>query len=170
MTARQLLPYVVPLIVIVVLYFRTSRAKPRPVGVRWLWVVPTIALVGIGSALWFQPHPAFGPGAYAIFALAGATGVATGILRARTLRLRICEETGKVLMETSSYAFILLAALVLLRSAFRNTASGLGVAAVDASLLFALGMIVTQRLTIWLRIRSLVPPAVGIAVEPPRQG
>ena len=155
MTPQQVLPYVVPLIVIVVLYFRTSRAKPRPVSINSLWIVPAIALLGIGSALWFQPHPAFGVGAFAIFAVAVMLGIGTGALRARTLTLRRCEDTGKVLMETSSFAFVLLAALVLLRTAFRNVSGGLGIVAVDASMLFALGMIVTQRLTIWWRVRTL---------------
>jgi hypothetical protein len=156
---EQLLPYLVPLIVVVVLYFRTSRAKPRPVSINMLWIVPAIAVLGIGSALWFQPHPAFGIGAFAIFAAALMLGIGTGSLRARTLTLRRCEDTGKVLMETSSYAFILLAALVLLRTAFRNVSGGLGVVAIDASMLFALGMIVTQRLTIWMRVRALPPLA-----------
>lgn len=155
MQPAQFLPYVVPLIVIAVLYFRTSRSKPRPVSVNSLWIVPAIAVLGIGSALWFQPHPAFGIGAFAIFATALALGVGTGLLRARTLKLRRCEDTGKVLMETSSYAFLLLAALVLLRTAFRNISGGLGIVAVDASMLFALGMIVTQRITVWMRVRSL---------------
>jgi Protein of unknown function (DUF1453) len=160
MQPAQLLPYIVPLIVIAVLYFRTSRSKPRPVSVASLWIVPLVAMLGIGSALWFQPHPVFHVAAYAIFAVALALGIGTGALRAQTLTLRRCPDTGKVLMETSSYAFILLAALVLLRTAFRNMSGGLGVIAVDASMLFALGMIVTQRLTIWMRVRAM-PPATS---------
>jgi hypothetical protein len=155
MKPAQILPYLIPIIVVAVLYFRTSRAKPRPVSIATLWVVPVIAIAGIGSALWFQPHAPFGTGAYAIMGVALLLGIGTGTLRARTLTLRRCPDTDKILMETSSYAFYLLAALVFLRMAFKNAAGSLGAVAVDASLLFALGMIVTQRLTIWWRVRQL---------------
>lgn len=155
MTLQQLLPYLVPLVVVIVLYIRTSRAKPRPVSAASLLVVPAIAIAGIGSALWFQPHADFGPGAYAILAAALIAGIGTGTVRARILTLRRCPDTGRILMETSSYAFILLAALVFLKMAFRQFAGSAGAVAVDASLLFALGMIVSQRLNIWLRLRAI---------------
>jgi Protein of unknown function (DUF1453) len=155
MQPAQFLPYIVPVIVVVALFFRTRPGRARPVSVNSLWIVPLVAVLGIGTALVAQPHAAFGPGAYAIFAVALAFGIGTGTLRARTLTLRRCPDTGKVLMETSSFAFLLLLALFGLRTLFRNMSGSLGLVAIDASLLFALGMIVTQRLTIWMRVRSL---------------
>jgi membrane protein CcdC involved in cytochrome C biogenesis len=155
----ELLPYLIPFIVLGILFLRMRPGRARPVRIASLWIAPLVATLGIGSALWFQPHPAFHVGAYAIFAVGLALGIGTGVLRAHTLTLRRCPDTDKVLMETSSFAFILLAALVLLRMAFRNMSGSLGVVAVDASMLFALGMIVTQRLTIWMRVRTLPPLA-----------
>lgn len=155
MRPEQLLPYVIPLIVVGVLFFRMRRMPARPVNMTALWIVPLIAVLGIGSGLWFTPHPVFGPAAYAIMASAIVLGIGTGVMRARTLTLRRCPDTGRILMETSSFAFVLLVVLVLIRSAFRNMAGSLGAIAVDASMLFALGMVVTQRLTIWQRARTL---------------
>ena len=155
MKPAELLPYIVPLILVGVLYFRMRTSPARPVNVAALWIVPTIAVLGIGTELWFQPHSAFGPLAYAALAAALTLGIGMGTVRARTLSLRRCPDTGRVLMETSSFAFILLVILVIIRSALRNMAGSLGTVAIDASMLFALGMIVTQRLTIWRRMRVL---------------
>jgi hypothetical protein len=44
---------------------------------------------------------------------------------------------------------------MLLRMTFRQMSGSLGVISIDASMLFALGMIATQRLTIWRRVRTL---------------
>ena len=155
MTAKDILPYLVPLIVVGVLFIRMRRMPARPVNLAALWIVPLIAGIGIGTGLWFQPHPAFGVGAYLSLGVALTLGIATGFMRARTLTLRRCPDTGRVLMETSSLAFLLLIALVVVRSAFRGAAGSLGAVAVDASMLFALGMIVTQRLTIWRWVRAV---------------
>lgn len=155
MRAVEFLPYVIPIIVVGVLLLRNRPGRARPVRVTALWIVPLIAALAIGSGLYFQPHPTFYAGAYATFAGALALGIATGNLRARTLTLRRCPDTGKVLAETSSLAFLLLAALMLLRMTFRQMSGSLGVISIDASMLFALGMIATQRLTIWRRVRTL---------------
>ncbi len=155
MRAVEFLPYVVPIIVVGILFLRNRPGRARPVRVAALWIVPLIATLGIASALYFQPHPTFYAGAYATFAVALALGIATGNLRARTLTLRRCPDTSRVLAETSSLAFLLLAALMLLRMTFRQMSGDLGVIAIDASMLFALGMIVTQRLTMWSRVRML---------------
>jgi len=155
MRAIDLLPYVIPFVVLGILFLRNRPGRARPVRVAALWIVPLIATLGIGTGLYFQPHPNFYAGAYAALAVALALGIATGNLRARTLTLRRCPDTGRVLAETSSMAFVLLAALILLRMTFRQMSGSLGVIAIDASMLFALGMIVTQRLTLWSRVRTL---------------
>ena len=155
MNPQQLLPYVVPLIVVGVLFFRMRRMPARPVNISSLWIVPLIAVLAIGSGLWFMPHPVFKAIDYGIMAAAAILGIGTGVLRARTLTLRRCPDTGRVLMETSSFAFVLLVALIVVRLTFRNIAGSLGAVAVDASMLFALGMVVTQRLTIWRRVLAV---------------
>jgi|GEM_PF-2284062 len=61
-------------------------------------------------------------------------------------------------METSSDACHMLAVFVLLPTGFRNISGGVGASAssaIVASMLFALGAIVTQRLTTWMRVRTL---------------
>ncbi len=155
MRTVDLLPYVIPIIVVGILFLRNRPGRARPVRVASLWIVPIIATLGIGSGLYFQPHPTFYAAAYATFAVALALGIATGNLRARALKLRRCPDSGSVLAETSSLAFLLLVALMLLRMSFRQMSGSFGAIAIDASMLFALGMIVTQRLTIWHRVRRL---------------
>ncbi len=156
MNLHNLGPYLAPLIVAAVLFIRFRRGTvPRPVNVASLWIIPAIAVVGIGSALWFAPHPDLTPLAIAVFCGATLLGIATGTLRARTLTLAHDTGTGRVTMQTSSYAFLLLAALVGVRATVRQYAASSGMILVDATLLFALGMIVTQRLTIWQRVRAL---------------
>ena len=152
---KDIVPYVVPLVVVAILFFRMRRMPARPVNMTSLWIVPLLASIGIGMGLWFTPHPAFGPAAYAIMAGALVLGVGIGLLRARTLSLRRCPETGRVLMETSMITFALLVALLLVRSAVRSMTGSLGAIAIDASMLFALGMVVTQRLAIWQRVRAM---------------
>ena len=49
----------------------------------------------------------------------------------------------------------MLAVFVLLPTGFRSISSGVVAAAVVESMLFALAMIVTQRLTIWMPVRTL---------------
>ena len=159
---KDIVPYVVPLVVVAILFFRMRRMPARPVNVATLWIVPLIAAAGIGMGLWFTPHPLFGPGAYAIMVSALILGIGTGLLRARTLVLRRCADTGRVLMETSTVTFVLLVALLLVRSAVRNMAGSMGAVAIDASMLFALGMVVTQRVAIWRRVRA-VPQAARLA-------
>ncbi len=161
MIAASLLPYIIPIMVVGLLFLRNRPGRPRPVQVNALWIVPLIAVLAIGSGLYFQPHPTFYAGAYLTFGVALALGIATGNLRARTLTLRRCPDTGRVLAETSSFALALLAGLVLLRMTLRQMSGSLGVIAIDASMLFALGMIVTQRLMILSRVRAL--PALSPA-------
>lgn len=64
-------------------------------------------------------------------------------------------DAGAVLMETSSDACHMLAVFVLLPTGFRNISGGAGAAAVVPPMLFALGAIVTQRLTTFMRVRTL---------------
>ncbi len=156
MNANSIAPYFVPLLVVIVLFIRFRRGMvPRPVNAAALWIVPTIAIIGIGSALWLAPHPNATPLSLTIMAGALLLGIMTGMLRARTLTLVRDPESGGVTMQTSSYAFLLLVALVGIKAAVRQFAGSAGMLIVDGTLLFALGMIVTQRLTIWQRVRAM---------------
>jgi len=156
---QSLIPYLVPIIVVAVLWLRIRPGREVPITPERLWIIPLVATLGIGTALVMSPHHNYGPLQYVILILAVALGVTTGRWRAHTVTLR--HDGQRVLMSTSSYAFVLLIALVIARQIARTEMETAHIAvAIDAPLVFALGMIITQRLTLWRRIRVLQPDAI----------
>ena len=154
MTLQQSLTYLLPLIIVGILFLRVRPGTERPLKPGQLWIMPLVAGTMIAMGLWFSPHPDPTPLHILILIAALGAGVATGMARAHTISLR--RDGDRILAKTSSFAFILLVALVLIRQSARSYfASSAGALAIDASMLFALGMIITQRLTMWRRCRTL---------------
>ena len=154
MTIQAIMPYLAPLVIVILLYFRTRRAYRVRAG--GLVIAPLLVTAMIGSAIWFQPHEPFALPAYAGFGIAVLAGVGIGMLRARSIAMWR-DESGQVMAKASSLALLLLAVLFIARTAMRQVfdPAGTHVAVVDAFLLFALAMVLTQRLIIWQRHRSL---------------
>lgn len=154
-----LLTFAIPLALVVALFVQTGAE--RPLRLRQLLVTPAIAVATIVTSLALQRHPPFGAWALAGLATAVAVGLATGTLRAGTVRMRIDPATGALLTRTSSYAFILFAALFGIRMVGQWTRGheAVSLALFDAALLFALAMIVSQRLGIFRRARALLHAA-----------
>ncbi len=154
------------LIVVLVVGIRIARArKPRALHPNRLWIPAAVATLGISMGLWFQPHATFGLVNYAGFALAVAFGVVVGRFRAKTFRLVRDPETGQLMMHTHILTLLLLIGLIAVRSGIRAWAmeSGSAVdagAIIDALMVFALAMIVTQQITIWQRAKEVAPYGV----------
>lgn len=154
MTLKDALPYLLPLIVVGVLFLRVRPGVERPLNPAQLWIMPLVAGGMIALGLYYSPHPEVTPVHIAILIAALGAGVATGMARAHTVTLR--RDGDRVLAKTSSFAFLLLVALVLIRQVARSWfETSAGAVAIDASMLFALGMIITQRLTMWRRVKGL---------------
>jgi membrane protein CcdC involved in cytochrome C biogenesis len=155
MTLKEALPYFLPLVVVGILFLRVRPGTERHLKPAQLWIMPIVAGAMIALGLYYSPHPDMTPLHIAILIAATGAGVATGMARAHTVSLR--RDGDRILAKTSSFAFLLLVALVLIRQSARSyfVTSG-GALAIDASMLFALGMIVTQRLTMWRRCKALV--------------
>ncbi|CAM3065407.1 hypothetical protein SPAN111604_01960 [Sphingomonas antarctica] len=154
MTLQQSLPWILPIIIVGVLYLRVRPGQERPLNPAQLWIMPVVAGGMIALGLWFSPHPSPTPLHIAILVVAFAAGIGMGYGRAHTIALR--RDGDQILAKASSFAFMLLIVLMLLRQGAREWfASSAGAVAIDASMLFALGMIITQRLTMWQRVKRL---------------
>lgn len=110
----------------------------------------------IGSRLYFTSHPAFSATAYTAMAAAGAFGLAFSAWRAHTTVLRHDAATGRIMVSQSNLAVAVLAGVVMLRIGARHAlGDALGASAAviaDASMLFALGMVIA----LWRRAQGLV--------------
>ena len=154
-------------IVLLVLGIRILRSRhPRPLRINRLWIAPVLAGSGIGLGLWFQPHVAFTVVDYLIFVAAMAAGAGVGMVRARSFKLTRDPETGQLMMQQHILAVLLIIGLVAGRSAVRNWAMQSGNAAaagsiIDALMLFALALIVTQQAVTWRRAREVPPLLIG---------
>lgn len=160
MTPQQIIPLAVIPVVLVLVLLRNRR--PRILRPRWMWVVPLLILFGIGSGLYFTPHAPFGPAAYAAFAGALALGALAGWWRGKTVTIQKTAD-GTLMAQASPFGLILIVALVAgrtgLRSLMESQAGSWHVDAVvitDAFMLFAVGLVVAQRLEMFIRARQVL--------------
>jgi len=127
-----------------------------------MWVVPVVVLPLIGMGLFFTPHQPFGPVAWLAFAAALALGAAFGWWRGKTVTIQKMAD-GVLKAKASPLGVIVLVALLAGRTALRGFlethAAGWHVDAAvftDAFLLFAVGLIVAQRLEMYIRARRVM--------------
>jgi hypothetical protein len=175
---KQYLPYIIPLLVLGVVLWRTSRAmKGRPVKPSRLWIRPAIVAVFMATALATSPLPnLFGLG---VLALAGAVGVSAGYLLARHQAFTLDSATGVITSTTSPFGVFLFVGLFAVRYVFRTMMEG-GRAPgklaahstqialyTDAGLLFLLGLVCAQAWEIWRRTRPLVVEHAARAATKP---
>ncbi len=161
-----ILPIAIPLAIAVILILKPKRE--RPLHPNRLWIVPVVVTSLIGMGLAFTPHEPFGPVAYVGFVLAAVLGGLAGWWRARTVQMRYDPEADRVIAKASSFAVLVLVVLMALRSLLRmwleGADLGLNIGAVtDAFLIFAIGLVVGQRVEMWVRARSLRRSPTGQA-------
>jgi len=142
--------------------------KPRPLRLQWMWVAPVLFTVLIGVGLYAIPHDPFGPVAYASLVLAFALGCVAGWWRGKGIRVERDARTGELMAQASPFGLLLIVAILMVRLGLKDLLDkhaaewGLNVGAVtDGFLLFALGLIVAQRVELFIRARK-VPP-MGVA-------
>lgn len=169
MTPEQIIPLAVIPVVLVLVLLRNSR--PRVLRPQWMWVVPVLILFGIGAGLYFTPHAPFGIAAYAAFAGALAVGAAVGWWRGKTITIQKAAD-GTLTAQASPFGLILIVGLVLgrtaLRSLMESQAASWHVDAVvitDAFMLFAVGLVVAQRLEMFIRARAVLAGGADSHVE-----
>jgi len=158
-----LLPYIVPLLLLVIVVRRSLRE--RRVRLQTLWIAPAVFTAVTVYVLAHSPPPSL----LGVAELVGGFAVGCGIgwLRGRTTRLRIDHATGDLLSRATPLAMILFAAVFVGRTSLRlallqepSAAGGVHPDLprfTDILLVFALGMVAAQRLEIWLRGRKFLP-------------
>lgn len=165
MTTQQLLPVLIPLVVLGIVFLRARR--PRRVRLELLWISPVVIVALIAAGVAFQPHRApFTLLDLGVFALALAAGAGVGWLRAQAVKLSVEPQTHEVTSTTSPLGLVIIVAVFLVRFGLRSAAgteadvSGLDPAVIaDAFLLLAAGLVVGQRVEIFLRARRLIAAA-----------
>lgn len=161
-TLARLLPLLIPLVVIALVMRRAARG--RKVRVERLWIAPAIALIGAGVLLYFQP-PTDGL-SLAVYAGVIVLGGALGWYRGAFTRLSVDAETHEVTSKASAAGVALILGAFVVRSGVREfmgeQSSALHVSAAlitDAFVLFAVAMVIVQRVEIWLRCERLLKQA-----------
>jgi hypothetical protein len=177
---KDLIPYIVPAIIVVVIGIRLFRSQtPRKINPSRLWIGPVYIAAFMAFALATSPMPnAF---ALMLYAVAAALGIGTGYLRALHQEFSIDPGTGAIMSKASPIGMIVFVGIFLLRYAARYAMVGnlqpsdmrhgpnaQYLLFTDVGLFFAFAMVSATAWEIWRRTRPLaaeqaartVPPAV----------
>jgi len=164
----QILPYLIPLLLIAFIVRRNLR--PQRLRVERLWLMPVILFIVVGLS--FEKGLPTSPIVLTVLPIALALGVVAGWYRGRLTHITVDPVTHDLTSKASPWGIVLIAALFIGRMSMRvyfeqgdgaahghlsDTAS----AAADGLLLFTLGLICAQRLELWLRARRLLAEAIA---------
>lgn len=170
MSPQQVLPVLIPLVILGVVALRASR--PRKVRLEMLWIAPLLITFMIGMGVVFTPHRApFTPVDYAVFVAAVAIGAGVGWMRAKTVRLTVDPATHEVTSSVSVIGLLIIGAVFAVRFGLRQ-AAGLEAQSLhmdpaiieDGLLLLAAGLVVAQRVEIFIRAKRLIDAAAPVGV------
>lgn len=160
MTPEQIIPLVVIPLVLIIVLLRNRR--PRTLRPKWMWVAPLLVMTGIGTGLYFTPHEPFGLMAWASFAAALGLGALAGWQRGRMVTIHKAAD-GTLKAQASPLGMVLIIVLLASRTALRGPMEAQAAnwqidAAVitDAFMLFAVGLVVAQRVEMYLRARRVI--------------
>ena len=172
----QVLGPLIGLAIALPLIFLRNR-KPRTLNPKWMWVMPTIIVPLLGFAIWgtsmdpASPHVAFDGLAWAILAIGLVLGGVFGWWRG-TMSTIEKHADGTLKAQASPIGLILIIAVMLGRRALgaflepHAAEWGLNAMAItDAFLLFVVGMIVIQRVEMFIRARRIQSGAGDSHVE-----
>lgn len=168
MTPQQILPIVIPIAILALVVMRNRR--PRPLNLHLMWIVPLLVVLGIGMGLYFTPHEPFGVWAYAGFVFALGLGGVAGWWRGRTIDIHRDAETGRLMAKPSPLGLMLIVVLLVARRSLDmyllSNAEAWhlnAVAVTDAFMLFAVGLVVVQRIEMFVRGRAILADAAPAA-------
>ncbi len=137
--------------------------KARPLRLPLLWIMPLFVTAAVALAFYGMPPSGLG---WLCAAAGVVVGGAIGAQRARLTHLHIEGEGSKarVMMRQSPLAILLIVAVFIARRFVLPSGgmqesghpAGNALLMMDATLGFALGMVVALRLVLWLRARTMV--------------
>lgn len=157
---QQLLPMVVGMGVLALVLWRRSRARQLRLG--WMWVIPLLITLLCVGAIWRGLATGMQVGSIAAtgWLVSLAAGCLIGWWRGSLMRISVDPETESLTSQASPIGLLLIVGVFLGRYALRlwldANPGALGVSAyiiADGFLLFAAGLVVTQRIEMWLRAR-----------------
>ena len=160
MTAKDFIPYLVPLLVGVLILRRSARA--RKINLTRMWIAPVIFSLSLAATLAVAPLP--GPLVIASFVAAAVLGGTLGYARARHQKLVVDPATGRISSEATTVESIIVLGLFVLRFGFKQmfpqtAAAGHGgqvAVATTGLLFFTLAMLIAQSYGITARARPLL--------------
>lgn len=150
-----------PIAIIAVVMVLRSRnvGRERPFNMTMMWVLPAIAVLGIGAALAVHPPAMMG---WLALAAGLVLGVPLGWKRAKLTHIGR-NEKGDLIIRHSAAAMLLLIGVIVLRQFARYEMMAAGATHAewlslvsDALMGFALGSIVTFRGELWMRARAIL--------------
>ena len=175
MTPQQYAPFIVLLVLLPIILLR-NRA-PRTLRPQWMWVTPAIVVPLIGLGLWGSSqapgadHTPFDGISWLILAIGLGLGCIAGWWRGKMTTIEKHAD-GTLKAQASPLGILLIVGLFLGRSALRSVLephaaawhlNALAIA--DAFLLFVVGMIVMQRIEMFIRARNVLAGGTDSHVE-----
>ncbi len=175
MTPQQYIPLISIGVALVIILLRNRR--PRPLRLQWMWVMPVVIVLAIGFGLWGMTqapgmsHAPFNATAWTIIAVGLILGCVAGWWRGKMITIEK-EPDGSLKAQASPLGLILIVALLVSRQALRPwleaNAAGWHVNALalqDAFMVFVVGMIVFQRIEMFIRARRVLAGGTDAHVE-----
>lgn len=171
---KTIVPYVVPLLVIILVARRLITNPARKVRVGGLWIMPLIVLAATIATLVMMPKPPLFW--IAGYALAAVLGGSVGFLTSHHQEFSLDYDTGTITSKATPLGTILIGALFALRFGlkmiFPQLGGGAGYGAysgghplhpsadvlawTDAGLIFSTGILIARAATTYFRARPLL--------------
>lgn len=164
MTQQQLIPLIAIAVVIPLILLRNR--KPRTLRPEFMWVAPLLIVGLIGFGIWGMSmskggHAPVEPLSLLILAVGLALGCAFGWQRGKMTTI-YKEPDGTLKAQASPIGLIIVIAILIARRALEPWLEAHAaewhvnpLAILEAFMLFAAGMVVVQRLEMWLRARNI---------------
>jgi membrane protein CcdC involved in cytochrome C biogenesis len=151
-------------VILVVLALRMRRmSQERPLRIEYMWIIPALYLA-IGGFLFWR-FPPVGLMWIAVVVALGA-GAALGWQRGRMMHIKVNPQTHEVSQKASPAAMLFIVGLLVVRSGVREAATLGGsrfhidlASVTDVLIAFALGLLATQRIEMYLRAKRLLDQA-----------
>lgn len=164
MTQQQLIPLIAIAVVIPLILLRNRR--PRTLRPEFMWVAPLLIVGLIGFGIWGMSmskggHAPVEPLSLLILAIGLALGCAFGWQRGKMTTI-YKEPDGTLKAQASPIGLIIVIAILIARRALEPWLEAHAaewhvnpLAILEAFMLFAAGMVVVQRLEMWIRARNI---------------